>query len=424
VTAIRRIDNLDDGESPVLILGASTRAAAHSAIRAGLTPLCGDLFADLDLRECAGVLECRDYPRGLISAAAAFPHIPWMYTGGLENHLALVRTISQSHPLWGNDAGVLARIRNPWRITDMLNSARLPALRVWPKDENPPAADGTWIRKPLRGAAGRGIGIWDHLLQSHKPQRPAKRDACYFQERRKGTPISALFLALPGQTLLLAITRQLVGLAAVHAPPFAWCGTIAPAAVSRETRTAIETIAATLSPWAGLRGLFGCDFLVDEHDGAPWLTEVNPRYPASTEIVEHVLGVPLLDSHRRACDSFAAPSATPPLEVPPLIVPPSGGHTFAPPSSTTPHVIGKIIFYAQSHLTAPDLSRFVLRPRRWHAEPEPTADALPYLADIPVPGTHIAADQPVCTLFARAPNDDECLTKLLHRASRLESRLR
>ena len=33
----------------VLIIGASTRAAAFSALRAGLTPRCLDYFADRDL---------------------------------------------------------------------------------------------------------------------------------------------------------------------------------------------------------------------------------------------------------------------------------------------------------------------------------------------------------------------------------------
>jgi predicted ATP-grasp superfamily ATP-dependent carboligase len=399
----------------VLILGASTRAAAHSAIRAGLSPVCGDLFADLDLRACARVLELPNYPRGLIAAAATAPGVPWIYTGGLENHPEIVGPISQSHLLWGNSAEVLSRIRDPWRVADVLNAARLPALRVWPQDKSPPPTDGTWIRKPLRGAAGRGIEIWDRRpSQGHVSQSLTSQDRHYFQELREGTLVSALFLGHPGQTLLLGITQQLVGLAAVNAPPFAWCGTIAPATVSHETSAAIEQIAATLVPWADLRGLFGCDFIISARDGVPWLTEVNPRYPASTEIVEQLLGVPLLDWHRYACESFDAPAYAAPC---------SGSLALKPHSEIVPTVLGKIILYARSSLTARDLSRFVMQPRHWLAERTAHADALPYLADIPVPGTHIAPGQPICTLFARASNADECLEKLRHRAARLESRL-
>ncbi len=402
---------------PILILGASTRAAAHSAVRAGFAPVCGDLFADLDLRACARVLEVADYPRDLAAAAAAVPDIPWIYTGGLENHPALVRKISRSRPLWGNGAHVLAKIRDPWRVASELAAAGLPALRVWPRTERRPDADGTWMRKPLRGAAGRGISVWDR----HGSRGQVVRDAFYFQERRAGVPISALFLAIPERTLLLGVTGQLVGLAAVHAPSFAWCGTIAPATVSRETRASIVRIAERLAPWAGLRGLFGCDFLLDEN--GPWLTEVNPRYPASTEMVEYQLGVPLLDWHRRACELFASS----PFVAPPLVVPPAGGLAPEPiPAShpNPPEVLGKIILYAKSELTAPDLSRFIIRPSNWILDRRTLNESLPYIADIPVPGTHITAGQPICTLFARARSEGECLAKLARRATRLEAHLR
>jgi predicted ATP-grasp superfamily ATP-dependent carboligase len=148
------------------------------------------------------------------------------------------------------------------------------------------------------------------------------------------------------------------------------------------------------------------------------LTEVNPRYTASTELVEKFWGVALVDCHRRACESFAAP-----LVVPPLVVPISGGRTPKPRGNNTPRVVGKIILYSRSPFTAPDLSRFVVRAQHRLAENSAFVDALPYLADIPVPGTHIAAGQPICTLFARAANAESCLAKLLRRAAKLQSRL-
>ena len=55
----------------LLILGASVRAAAFSALRAGLRPWCVDLFADLDLRaNCpALVIDASRYPNGLAALA-------------------------------------------------------------------------------------------------------------------------------------------------------------------------------------------------------------------------------------------------------------------------------------------------------------------------------------------------------------------
>ena len=58
-----------------------------SALRAGLSPVAADLFADRDL---AAVATCtrvalEAYPDGLIEAANAFPPGPWFYVGALEN---------------------------------------------------------------------------------------------------------------------------------------------------------------------------------------------------------------------------------------------------------------------------------------------------------------------------------------------------
>ncbi len=284
----------------VLILG-TVRVPRHNRGKRpheSLDPICADLFADRDLRACAQVLDVTDYPQGLVRAAATAPACPWMYTGGLESHPRLVARISQSRPLWGNGPEVLRRIRDPWHVRQLLEDAGLPVLRVWPRRIAPPPADGRWIQKPCRGAAGRGIRIWsDSAIQN-----VSLNEAHYFQERKIGLPVSALFLAAPAGIALLGITRQLVGLADVHAPPFAWCGTITPIQLPEETVAVIRKIGELLGEQLGLRGLFGCDFLVDER--LAWLTEVNPRYPASTELLEQTLQIPLLDWHRRACASF------------------------------------------------------------------------------------------------------------------------
>src|SRR5438132_11583565 len=88
----------------LLIFGASTRAAAFSALRAGLRPWCADLFADRELRARCPVVRvrARDYPQGFLELAERKVHGPWMYTGGLENRRALVHRLARLRPLWGN----------------------------------------------------------------------------------------------------------------------------------------------------------------------------------------------------------------------------------------------------------------------------------------------------------------------------------
>src|ERR1051325_6805760 len=86
----------------VIILGASTRAAAFSAARAGLSPWCVDLFADADLSRRFPVrkVPLADYPHALLAALNDAPPGPVIYTGGLENHPSLLERIAR--PLWGN----------------------------------------------------------------------------------------------------------------------------------------------------------------------------------------------------------------------------------------------------------------------------------------------------------------------------------
>ena len=143
----------------LMIFGASTRAAAQSAVRAGFRPLCADHFADEDLFELAEVLPISRYPRGLVEAAknveqseartvgrghfgrgptvrehsrdhdssASLAHataqVPWIYTGALENHPRLLKKLTALQPLYGNAVDVVTRVRDPFRLARVLTSA-------------------------------------------------------------------------------------------------------------------------------------------------------------------------------------------------------------------------------------------------------------------------------------------------------------
>ena len=97
----------------LLIFGASARAAAFSALRAGLNPWCADLFADADLSTRCSVqrVSARDYPQAFHKLATSAPAGPWMYTGGLENHRDLVWQLARDRMLWGNNRRELEAVR-------------------------------------------------------------------------------------------------------------------------------------------------------------------------------------------------------------------------------------------------------------------------------------------------------------------------
>ncbi|RPI80640.1 MAG: ATP-grasp domain-containing protein, partial [Planctomycetaceae bacterium] len=287
------------GRPSLLILGASVRAAAQSALRAGFDPTCADRYADSDLRACARVLPVADFPAGLWHALRNTASVPWIYTGSLENHPALLQRIARDHPLLGTPAEVVRAVRDPVRLNRALVAAGLPALSVRLGVEPVPPADSTWMLKPRRGAAGRGVAVWNAQARGHL----TLAEPHYFQRRATGTEHSALFLAGPLSTELLGTSRQLVGLDWAGAPSAAWCGNLVPDVLTGTTLEMVAAIGWAVAAAFPLRGLFGCDFIMA--DGVPWLTEVNPRYTGSTELLEFHRQTSLLSQHLRACRVMA-----------------------------------------------------------------------------------------------------------------------
>src|SRR5262245_47899862 len=210
------VDNL-------LIFGASVRAAAFSALRAGLRPWCADLFADADLRgRCPAMRLPGRYPLDFLKLIGTEVPGPWMYTGALENHPFLVSQLADRRELWGNNAAALLAVRNPYALGEVCRRMNLPAPRTEPGPR--PESGGRWLVKPIAGAGGAGIHFWS-------PDAPPARDT-YLQEYVEGEPVAALFVAAGGQARLLGLTRQLVGEGWLNAPAFRYCGSVGPSAPS------------------------------------------------------------------------------------------------------------------------------------------------------------------------------------------------
>lgn len=369
----------------LLIVGGSTRAAAYSALRSGIQPICADLFGDCDLQLHSAVISVDNYPAGLPDSLTGLSPLPWVYTGGLENHAAIVEQISANHRLLGNDAAALGFVRDPFWISRELREAGFPALDVRAQPEFLHATG--WLRKPRSGAGGQGIEVWH-------PELAPVIEECYFQQRIAGEPISAQFLATPDGVEFLGAVRQLVGLTAANTPTrFTWCGGIFPAELARGTIETMTAIGRHLARAGHLRGLFGCDFIVS--NDVPWLTEVNPRYTAAMELLEHRVGVSLIGRHIAACNAFNPRG------------PDSLSHAPASDwcsSIASQGVVGKVVLFAGQDSIAEDARALLIGPRD---------DRLPFVADLPFPGQRIPAGQPVCTLFAPERHFEACLSRLV-----------
>jgi predicted ATP-grasp superfamily ATP-dependent carboligase len=362
----------------LLLFGASTRAAAFSALRAGLQPWCCDLFADADLQACCPVTRLHGrFPHEALDWIDINLSGPWMYVGGLENWPRLVGWMGRRRRLWGNDAATLRRIRSPREWTQAVQSAGLPApdcLLARPDRPSP----GRWLVKPLRGAGGARIRFWE--------RDESLADGFFLQEYIAGEPWAALYAADGGQATLLGVTRQLIGEPWLHTAGFRYCGSVGPLSLRLEMRRGLERLGSVLTGAFGLRGLFGVDGVARDDDFYP--VEINPRYTASVEVLEYATGLQAIAWHRRAFE----PTATP-------VLPAAGSR-----------IVGKAILFAREALTFP-------------ADGPWQARCLPGFADIPHPGEHIEVGRPVLTCFAQADTVAACQDALRQMATELDRRL-
>ncbi|WP_165249891.1 ATP-grasp domain-containing protein [Paludisphaera soli] len=360
------------GIERILIVGASTRAAAFSARRGGLRPICLDQFADADLALVGDASRFEaDEDVETLASSALQDCDAWLYTGSIEARPSLVDRLTRVAPLLGNGPQVLRRVRDPWAVSQALVDAGLPALSL----RKPTEAGGPlvgWLRKSRSTAGGTGVS-WagESSFDPH--------DDADLQRYIEGPTFSALFLAAGGRSRLVGLARQFHGIAGA---PFLYKGGIAPITLGPRTEGLVRRIGEVLAAEFRLVGLFGADFVLN--DDRPWLLEVNPRYTASVELFELAARQSLLRDHLCACVAGEIDHETTPIGPGPFV--------------------GKRVVYARCRLEFP-----AVEIPRW-SDLQPFV--VPAIADVPHPGTVIEAGEPILTVLASADSPDECLARL------------
>jgi predicted ATP-grasp superfamily ATP-dependent carboligase len=357
-----------------------------SALRAGFSPWCADLFADADLAQIADARNAQHYPHDLPSLIAAAPPAPWMYTGAVENSPEIVANIAAGRELWGNDASRIARVRDPATLTAVLqrHGYAAPAIATSPAEL---ACDGSWLVKRLRSAGGQHVQPW--IGQAGFGDTAAH----YWQERAAGAPCSAVFVAANRSSYLLGATRQLIGEPWTGTTGFRYAGSLGPLPTSHELEASLQNLGDILAEEFRLVGLFGVDFLLDGETVRP--IEVNPRYTASIEVLERATGLCAIRWHALACRDGHLPRRG---EI----------------RLTADRLHGKAILFASEKLSVSrELSERLLREnasRQW-----------PHVADIPVAGSCIERGWPVATVFGSGESEGALLAELQHRMSALRA---
>ena len=370
-----------------MIAGVCARAFAESVARAGYACWAVDAFGDLDLKALIPAIGLRrdlGWRYSATAAARVARHIgatDVAYVGNFENHPAAVRRLAAGARLLGNAPAVLARARDARALAAVVAGAgervptTLPPARVAAAD---PARE--WLCKPARGGGGTGVRTWT--------PGSAVASGELVQERARGVLGSLVFLADGARARLLGLSHQLAGEAELGGRGFRYCGSIYPLEPPPEHVPWLEERARALADAVtaafGLRGVNGLDFVL--HGDELLVLELNPRFPASAELMERATGLSIFAAHAAACLG----------ELPGRIPAPGRGSW------------GKAILYARAEHVMGDT-------RAWLDRPD--------VRDVPFPGERIPAGSPICTLFARGASTAECRARLLAAARDIEQEL-
>jgi predicted ATP-grasp superfamily ATP-dependent carboligase len=407
----------------VLVSAISARALAQSVVAAGHDVVVLDGFGDLD---CPGEVHVTwpFTPRRAVSRAVALASDAIAFGAPWEHAPALMARTAEGRRLLGASPEAVRAARDPRRVRDALRRAGLPALDVavgsraaWPT--------APFALKPRAGGGGRGV------VAVAEPRQLARLPrGHYLQTWREGVPASLLMAADGSRGAPLALTRQYAGLPWLGCRGTTYAGSIVAAGNAALPDLAVHApslraqaarIADALAHGLGLRGLVGVDLVVDA-EGVAWPVEVNPRWCASFELVERLLGTSLFTVHAEAC-AGSLPSPWP-LDAGPSRVAAKGVRwrddalADAAPAST-PAWRTFAAEWAQGPAAAPASGAAVTTEPI--GSPRRNADGRRSLtvADVPRPGASMPCGAPVCTLLADAPDADAALVLLREGAARI-----
>lgn len=382
---------------PMLVIGASARAAARSANQAGFPVHAIDLFGDTDLRDLADTHatvdslawpDCRAAVSHVLERLPPDPLPLCLPSGGMEHQVETLTQLSRRTHFLGPDPQRIALLRSPWILASWARACELhaPELREEP---NLPDQPWKWLLKDSSRSGGLGIIPGRRWRDRHRvtgasdlvrPPAPdgqlELRAGQYWQRRVSGYDASVVGLACKHQVQWLGATRQWSGNRRLGAPPFLYSGSFGPIALPDDLWPRLTRLAEHAISEAGLQGPFGIDLRID--GPRCWILELNPRYPAGAEVLERASGVSLCQRWQQHMAGVDLASPWPPRQV---------SRTWA-----------KAILYASARgprrVSAGGMKRLISHLRKIAIE----------VADVPPTGSLVPQRSPIFTLLASFPS--------------------
>lgn len=387
-----------NSKNSIVILGASCRAAAQRAAKAGYQPHAFDLFADRDLIECAqtGQLDTLD------GSEKQWRDPCWNKTtmllaGGMEHRPELVDRL-RSHDLrCGVTGWMLRELRSiaNWQSWALSQGIGFPETRfsrpsrILPNDQPTVSNDEQWLRKRTNGAGGIGLRIEPHSNHTAHDDEPQH----YWQRRLDGIPIGVSFLsdAVRNHTLgaVLSLSQE-----DIWGPePYSYRGSIGPVALPSVVLNQLDRFGDVVRREVGHRGLWQADFILSEDRLS--LLEINPRWSASMELLDAVgqmsnPSLETIDALNNFVEWHVQSLGDSPISI-------HGKREFS--SSTQSCMIGKCIVYAQRDQRLDEGLLDSWWNHRWRGSVQELDHGIRY-ADIPPNPSTIERGYPILSCFA------------------------
>ncbi|QDT06788.1 ATP-grasp domain protein [Rubripirellula lacrimiformis] len=383
----------------IVMVGASIRAAAQSAQRAGYLVHGMDLFGDQDTRQaCSHFTDLND--RDAIQA--------WMSEQDSNQPIVQVGGVSRIAERLGGAADRLrpsltrqAMVAAPANLKRWAESAGLHYPEtVDVGDPRVADAGGRWLTKSQDSSGGLGVrwfGPTDPdatapgLLQSPSVQRwiPGRSMGATFMLGSRGAKLLGVCRSFH-QSMVIGGLRY----------PFVYAGSAGPFPCPSWIADRLVQMGNRIADATGLVGLCNLDFVLDRQ-GRTWLLEANPRWSGSSELIEHP-SIQHVDRSQgnhsqdeadsgfgnlRSVGGSLANQASP-TRCPSLLIASLSGDDWPSSTELPGHGFGiKRVVFARA--------TFRFRRDRVHRLLDPHTR----IADVPPDGSVIAKGMPVCTLI-------------------------
>jgi predicted ATP-grasp superfamily ATP-dependent carboligase len=382
----------------ILVIGMDVVSLATSATKAGYKVYGVDYFGDQDLkRVCHESLSIVKQTPGVTCGQLSTNFSPeallqltmrllkknaidaTLLSTGLDDSPDVLFELNDMIPILGNHPYVIERIRDKMKFFQELERLEIPhpetAMAESFEEARKRAKDIGYpvLVKPSKGFGGVGI----RKAQGPKELKQAFHHAylidekVLIQEYISGISASVSLISSNNETITLALNEQLLGVSELgQEEPFGYCGNVVPLVTNGSVMNRCKNTAEKITSHFGLVGSNGIDFVISK-EGVPYIVEVNPRFQATLECVERVLGINMVEAHMKACLQGILPII----------------------AKKTAVFCTRLILFASQRLVVPDLS------------------VLEEVRDIPIPEIIIEKGEPVCSIVREGADRNSSLRK-------------